>query len=104
MYPAISVCLICMSVIQQTVKLQEEEEYSTVEKNKKIKKAWPHRKTPQNDGYVFKNCTYIINIHVCNTTNSLKGKEKKKKTNNSTYEKNKKRQEEKDKKRRIIRN
>ncbi len=29
------------------------------------KKAWPPRKTPQNDGYV-----YIINMHVCNTTNS----------------------------------
>ncbi len=31
------------------------------------KKAWPLRKTPQNDVYV-----YIINMHVCNTTNSLK--------------------------------
>ncbi len=29
------------------------------------KKAWPPRKTPQNDGYV-----NIINMHVCNTTNS----------------------------------
>ncbi len=29
------------------------------------KKAWPPRLTPQNDGYV-----NIINMHVCNTTNS----------------------------------
>jgi hypothetical protein len=29
------------------------------------KKAWPPRKTPQNDVYV-----NIINNHVCNTTNS----------------------------------
>ncbi len=29
------------------------------------KKAWPPRKTPQNDGNV-----YIFNVHVCNTTTS----------------------------------
>jgi hypothetical protein len=33
------------------------------------KKAWPPRKTPQNDGLV-----YIINMHVCITTNNLKYK------------------------------
>jgi hypothetical protein len=33
------------------------------------KKAWPSRKTSQKDEYV-----YIINMHVCNTTNSLKYK------------------------------
>jgi hypothetical protein len=33
------------------------------------RKAWPPLKTPQNDGYV-----YIINMHVCNTTNRLKYK------------------------------
>ncbi len=32
---------------------KEEEEQSTVEKNKKINQAWPLRKTPQNDGYVY---------------------------------------------------
>ncbi len=37
------------------------------------KKAWPPQKTLQNEGYV-----YIINMHVCNTTNSLKYKNKKK--------------------------
>jgi hypothetical protein len=33
------------------------------------KKASPPRKTPPNDEYV-----YIINMHVCNTTKSLKYK------------------------------
>jgi len=33
------------------------------------KKDWPPQKIPRNDGYV-----YIINMHVCNTTNSLKHK------------------------------
>ena len=36
-----------------------------------LKKACPPRKTQQNDGYV-----YIINMHVCNTTNSLKYKKR----------------------------
>ena len=51
------------------------------------KKAWPPQKTPQDDGKVF--CQhlfsqtaifqqlkyiYIINIHVCNTTNRFKYK------------------------------
>ncbi len=43
------------------------------------KKAWQPQKIPRNDGYV-----YIITMHVCNTTNSLKYK-KKKKTMNSAY-------------------
>ncbi len=47
--PVLSVCFICMSVIQQTGRIK----CSTVEKNKKIKKVWSLRKTPQNDGYVY---------------------------------------------------
>ncbi len=35
------------------------------------KKAWPPQKIPRNDEYV-----YIINMHVCNTKNSLKYKKR----------------------------
>jgi hypothetical protein len=57
------------------------------------KKAWPPQKTPQNDEYVFcqlkskKNCPqtaifqeleyiYIIDMHVCTTTNRFKYKKR----------------------------
>jgi hypothetical protein len=39
--------------------------YTLILTPNKSKKAWPLRKTPQNDGYV-----YIINMHICNTTNN----------------------------------
>jgi hypothetical protein len=43
--------------------------YSLIFTSNGSKKDWPPQKIPRNDGYA-----YIINMHVCNTTNSLKYK------------------------------
>ncbi len=72
--PTVTKITMHAKIANLSLKKMHKEEYKRAEKNKKIKKAWPLRKTPQNDGYVYKNCTNIINMHVCNTTNSFKYK------------------------------